>query len=77
MLEINFDEALEKILARDPRFSRDAYHFVRESLDYTQKLISKENRGGLRWAVLTWRARRDRPGGRHDDDRESCDSRYQ
>ena len=39
--------------------------------------ISKENRGGLRWAVLTWRARRDRPGGRHDDDRESCDSRYQ
>ena len=48
MLEINFDEALEKILARDPRFSRDAYHFVRESLDYTQKLISKENRGSVR-----------------------------
>ena len=48
MQEINFDEALEQILARDPRFQRDAYHFVRESLDYTQKLISKENRGSVR-----------------------------
>jgi uncharacterized repeat protein (TIGR04138 family) len=48
MHEVNFDEALEKILARDPRFQRDAYHFVRESLDYTQKLISKDNRGTVR-----------------------------
>ena len=48
MHEVNFDEALEQILARDPRFQRDAYHFVRESLDYTQKLISKENRGNVR-----------------------------
>jgi uncharacterized repeat protein (TIGR04138 family) len=48
MIEVNFDEALEQILARDPRFQRDAYHFVRESLDYTQKLISKENRGTVR-----------------------------
>jgi uncharacterized repeat protein (TIGR04138 family) len=48
MHEVNFDEALEQILARDPRFQRDAYHFVRESLDYTQKLISKDNRGTVR-----------------------------
>ena len=48
MHEVNFDEALEQILARDQRFQRDAYHFVRESLDYTQKLISKENRGTVR-----------------------------
>ena len=48
MHEVNFDEALEQILARDPRFQRDAYHFVRESLDYTQKFISKENRGNVR-----------------------------
>ena len=48
MHEVNFDEALEQILARDPRFQRDAYHFVRESLDYTQKIISKENRGNVR-----------------------------
>jgi uncharacterized repeat protein (TIGR04138 family) len=48
MHEVNFDEALEQIFAHDPRFHRDAYHFVRESLDYTQKLISKENRGSVR-----------------------------
>jgi uncharacterized repeat protein (TIGR04138 family) len=48
MQEVNFEETLEKILAHDPRFQRDAYHFVRESLDYTQKLISKENRGTVR-----------------------------
>ena len=44
MQEVNFDEAMDKILAQDPRFARDAYHFTRESLDYTQKLVSKEKR---------------------------------
>ena len=48
MQEINFDEAVELILTRDPRFSRDAYTFVREALDYTQKLIGKETRGQIR-----------------------------
>ena len=48
MQEVNFDEVLEQILARDARFSRDAYLFVRESLDFTQKLISKENKGDIR-----------------------------
>jgi uncharacterized repeat protein (TIGR04138 family) len=48
MQEINFDEVLEKIMARDGRFAREAYHFTRESLDYTQKLISKENHGAVR-----------------------------
>ena len=38
---INFDEELEKILAKDPRFTREAYNFVRESLDHTQKMIGK------------------------------------
>jgi uncharacterized repeat protein (TIGR04138 family) len=33
------------ILAKDSRYARDAYMFVRESLDYTQKNIGKENRG--------------------------------
>ena len=36
------------MLAQDPRFARDAYHFTREALDFTQKLISKENRGTVR-----------------------------
>jgi uncharacterized repeat protein (TIGR04138 family) len=48
MQEVNFDEAVEKILARDTRFQRDAYGFVREALDFTQKLISKENKGNVR-----------------------------
>jgi uncharacterized repeat protein (TIGR04138 family) len=47
MHEINFDEAVEQILAKDARFSRDAYAFVREALDFSQKLIGRENRGGV------------------------------
>ena len=48
MQEINFDEALENILAKDSRYARDAYFFLREALDFTQKLISRENRGTVR-----------------------------
>ena len=36
------------ILAKDSRYARDAYAFVRESLDYTQQHIKKENKGNLR-----------------------------
>ncbi len=36
------------ILAKDSRYARDAYAFVRESLDFTQKTIGKENRGLVR-----------------------------
>jgi uncharacterized repeat protein (TIGR04138 family) len=38
---INFDEELEKIVAKDPRYTREAYLFVREALDHTQKMIGK------------------------------------
>ncbi len=48
MHEASFDEALEQILAKDPRFHRDAYHFVREALEHTQKSIVKENKGQMR-----------------------------
>jgi uncharacterized repeat protein (TIGR04138 family) len=48
MQEVNFDEALEQILAKDLRFQRDVYLFLREALDFTQKLIGKENRGSIR-----------------------------
>jgi uncharacterized repeat protein (TIGR04138 family) len=48
MQEINFDEAVEQILIKDLRYHRDAYTFVREALDYTQKLIGKETRGQIR-----------------------------
>ena len=37
----NFEEALEEILRKDPRYHRDAYRFVREALDHTQKIVAK------------------------------------
>jgi uncharacterized repeat protein (TIGR04138 family) len=43
MQELTFEEALEKILARDPRYPRDAYLFIRDALDHTRKLIGKED----------------------------------
>jgi uncharacterized repeat protein (TIGR04138 family) len=48
MQEVNFDEALEQILVKGARFHRDAYTFMREALDFTQKLIGKENQGKVR-----------------------------
>jgi uncharacterized repeat protein (TIGR04138 family) len=48
MQEINFDEAVESIIAKDSRYARDAYVFVREALDFTQKLVVKEARGAIR-----------------------------
>jgi uncharacterized repeat protein (TIGR04138 family) len=48
MHEASFEEALGKILAKDPRFEPAAYYFVREALDHTQKSIIKENKGKMR-----------------------------
>lgn len=45
MQEVSFEEAFEKIRAKDPRYHRDAYLFVKEALDYTQKQVCKENKG--------------------------------
>ena len=48
MQEVNADIKLEQILAKDTRYRREAYIFVREALDFTQKLISRENRDKVR-----------------------------
>ena len=48
MQEVTFEEALEAIVAKDPRYQRDAYLFLREALDYTQKLVGKEEGGKVR-----------------------------
>ncbi|HXR05471.1 MAG TPA: Minf_1886 family protein [Verrucomicrobiae bacterium] len=48
MQEVNFDEVVEMVLAKDPRYTREAYMFVREALDFTQKLIGKETHGQIR-----------------------------
>ncbi|MBE7500314.1 MAG: hypothetical protein HS113_08405 [Verrucomicrobiales bacterium] len=44
----NFDDVLEQVVAADPRYGREAYHFLREALDYTQRAVSKANQGKLR-----------------------------
>ena len=51
MQEANFDLKLEQILAQDKRYAREAYVFVREALDFTQKLVLRENPGSLRHHV--------------------------
>lgn len=48
MQTFSFDEVLERILAKDPRYPRDAYLFVREALDYTQKAVGKSPRDEMR-----------------------------
>ena len=48
MHEINFEEAVDQLCVANPRYARDAYHFTREALDFTQKLISRENKGTVR-----------------------------
>lgn len=41
-------ELLDRILEKDKRFHRDAYLFVGEAVDFTQKAISKANKGKIR-----------------------------
>ncbi|HEX8281424.1 MAG TPA: Minf_1886 family protein [Chthoniobacterales bacterium] len=41
MQKIGFAEALDSIIASDPRYSRDAYVFLRDALDYTTKQQKK------------------------------------
>ena len=48
MQEVKFEEALEQIFAADPRYHREAYAFVREALDFTQKIAGKETSGKIR-----------------------------
>jgi uncharacterized repeat protein (TIGR04138 family) len=51
MQEVSFEQALEQIQKRDPRYPRDAYLFLREALDHTQKSMLKaarEARSGRR-----------------------------
>ena len=43
-----FEEVLEKIIDRDPRYHRDAYHFLREALDFTQKKAGKVPKDEIR-----------------------------
>jgi uncharacterized repeat protein (TIGR04138 family) len=48
MQELNFEEVVERIVERDPRYTREAYALLREALDYTQRQIHKKSRGKVR-----------------------------
>src|SRR6516165_8739451 len=41
MQPLNFDEVLDRIMSQDSRFHRQAYLFLREALDHTQKRLSQ------------------------------------
>ena len=41
MQAFDYDEVLDLILAKDDRYHRDAYYFVREGLDFTQHKLTK------------------------------------
>ena len=48
MQEINFEEVVDRIVEKDTRYTRDAYLFLREALDHTQKTIPKKAKGAVR-----------------------------
>jgi uncharacterized repeat protein (TIGR04138 family) len=48
MQAVNFEEILEKIVAKDPRYLSDGYFFLREALDHTQKIVGKAKKGEIR-----------------------------
>ena len=48
MHEVNFEETLEKMIEGDLRYNRHAYLFIREALDYTQRVVEKKAKGEVR-----------------------------
>jgi uncharacterized repeat protein (TIGR04138 family) len=48
MQEVSFEDALEIITIKDPRYPREAYLFVREALDHTQRTLVRDKQGSIR-----------------------------
>lgn len=44
MQQTNFEDVLNTILEKDSRYHRDAYFFLKEALEHTQKLIGRKRR---------------------------------
>ena len=44
MQAVNFEETIESIVGKDPRYQRHAYFFLREALDHTQKLLGRSGK---------------------------------
>ena len=51
MQKIGFAEALDSIVASDRRYSRDAYIFLRDALDFTTKQQKKVKGAPIRAAA--------------------------
>ena len=45
MRKITFEEAVAQILKEDPRYAPEAYHFIRETLDFTTRSLKKPSEG--------------------------------
>ena len=45
MRKITFKEAVAQILKEDPRYAPEAYHFIREALDFTTRSLKKPTEG--------------------------------
>jgi hypothetical protein len=48
MEALDFDKTIEEVVRRDARFHREAYGFVRDALDYTQKNIVRSGKESIR-----------------------------
>jgi uncharacterized repeat protein (TIGR04138 family) len=48
MQAVNFDEVIDLIATRDARYRKDAYVFVREALEHTQKISGKPKKDEIR-----------------------------
>lgn len=48
MQEQDFGSEIDTLIKRDPRYHRDAYDFVREALDHTQRKVSKDIKKSVR-----------------------------
>ena len=48
MQQLNFEDILDKIVETDERYDREAFVFLREALEFTQKAISKANKNQVR-----------------------------
>jgi uncharacterized repeat protein (TIGR04138 family) len=46
MQKLDFGEKLDLIVEQDPRYDREAYHFLRDALDYTIKQRKKAKESG-------------------------------
>jgi len=48
MQPLSLEEVLDEIVEHDSRYQRDAYIFMREALEYTQRMVGKPKRNEVR-----------------------------